>query len=123
MNHHRSDASACSVAGCIVIVGGFNGNECLNTTEMYDPVAREWRDLPRMGSRRSGVGSVSFRDYVYAVGKWGILALGPLGLGICSLRGLAIGLWGLRFGQTLGLWFFFGGLLWRVLRVFMGLGF
>ena len=70
MNHHRSDASACSVSGKIVIVGGFNGNECLNTTELYDPEVREWRDLPRMGSRRSGVGSVSFRENVYAVGMF-----------------------------------------------------
>ncbi|PIK53843.1 putative kelch-like protein 10 [Apostichopus japonicus] len=52
----------------IIIVGGFNGSECLGSVELYDPRTDEWRDLPRMLSRRSGVGVVSFRDYAYAVG-------------------------------------------------------
>lgn len=61
MNHHRSDASACRLDDKIVIVGGFNGNECLNSAEVYDPELDEWRDIPRMNSRRSGVGAVAFR--------------------------------------------------------------
>jgi len=34
----RSDASACTLNGRIYATGGFNGQECLDSAEFYDPI-------------------------------------------------------------------------------------
>lgn len=55
MNSQRSDAGATSQDGFIYVVGGFNGAECLNTAERYDPGTDNWTFITSMQQRRSGV--------------------------------------------------------------------
>lgn len=49
-------------------MGGFDGNNCTNTVEMYDPIEDKWYMLPSMSIPRSGVSCVSHKGYVYALG-------------------------------------------------------
>jgi hypothetical protein len=67
MNVQRSDASATDHDGKIFICGGFNGLECLNTGEFYDPTTNIWTMITPMHSRRSGIGVTSFNGLIYAV--------------------------------------------------------
>ena len=50
------------------IAGGFDGERCLNTAEMYDPALDQWTVIPSMQSPRSGVAVISYQDAIYAVG-------------------------------------------------------
>ena len=50
------------------IAGGFNGQECLNTAECFDPKTRQWTMIAPMRNRRSGIGVVAHDGCVYAVG-------------------------------------------------------
>ena len=50
------------------IAGGFNGQECLNTAECFDPKTRQWTMIAPMRNRRSGIGVIAHDGYVYAVG-------------------------------------------------------
>ena len=85
MNFQRSDASATTLDGLyhfyfnyfiftclfqdmIYICGGFNGHDCLNTAEYYNPNTNQWTLLTQMRQRRSGVGVVAFNKCVYAIG-------------------------------------------------------
>lgn len=70
MNSSRSDASAASLNGKLYICGGFNGQECVNTAECYDPANDIWTLLAPMSSRRSGVGVVSLGRFLYVVGGY-----------------------------------------------------
>ena len=54
--------------GRIYIAGGFNGQECLNSAESYDPVSNQWTMLTPMLYRRSGVGIIAYDNSVFAVG-------------------------------------------------------
>ena len=69
MNHIRSDADATVADDKIYIVGGFDGNNCISTVEMYDPSQDRWFMLPSMSISRSGVSCISHRGYIYALGK------------------------------------------------------
>lgn len=51
----------------IYICGGFNGTECLQTCESYNPIVDEWTLLAPMSIQRSGVGVIASLTYVYAV--------------------------------------------------------
>lgn len=48
--------------------GGFNGIECLNTAEIYDPEVNEWSLLPPMLFRRSGVSCIAYNSMIYVLG-------------------------------------------------------
>ena len=50
------------------IVGGFNGQECMNSAEYYEPSANQWSLITPMRNRRSGVGLIAYHDYIYAIG-------------------------------------------------------
>uniref|UniRef100_A0AAZ1XVV0 BACK domain-containing protein n=1 Tax=Oreochromis aureus TaxID=47969 RepID=A0AAZ1XVV0_OREAU len=52
----------------IYICGGFNGNECLQTAEYYNPETNQWTMISPMNSRRSGIGVIAYADHVFAVG-------------------------------------------------------
>lgn len=52
----------------IYVVGGFNGNEVLNSCEMYNPTTNSWTLISLMLSPRSGVGLVACNDALYAIG-------------------------------------------------------
>lgn len=55
----------------VYICGGFNGNECLITAEVYDATTNQWTFIAPMRSRRSGVGVIAYGNEVYAVReKW-----------------------------------------------------
>lgn len=59
----------CNHVGKIYIVGGFDGNNCTNTVEMYDPAQDRWSMLPPMSISRSGVSCISHRGFIYALGN------------------------------------------------------
>ena len=52
----------------IYIAGGFNGQECLNTAEYYDPTTNQWTQLTNMRNRRSGVGITAYNGCIYVLG-------------------------------------------------------
>lgn len=68
MNEQRSDASAAALNGCIYIVGGFNGSECLSSCEYYNPVTDHWNIVTSMRQRRSGVSIINYHCRIYALG-------------------------------------------------------
>lgn len=70
----------------VYICGGFDGQECLQTAEYYNPITNQWTLIQPMRNRRSGVGEsfrwdegfsfltyldkgvIAYRDAVYAIG-------------------------------------------------------
>lgn len=54
--------------GKVFICGGFNGQECLNTSEYFNPATDQWTLIANMNNRRSGVGVVAYNDCIYALG-------------------------------------------------------
>lgn len=60
--------------GKIYVTGGFNGQECLNTSEFYTPETNSWTMLPTMLSRRSGVSCVAHQGFVYVIGGFNGIA-------------------------------------------------
>lgn len=50
------------------VCGGFNGGECLNSGEVYDPETNQWTFIPPMNSSRSGLGVVGYEGEIYAFG-------------------------------------------------------
>ena len=53
----------------IYIMGGFNGQESLNSVEYYDPATNQWTMVRPMRDRRSGVGVATHRGVLYAAGE------------------------------------------------------
>lgn len=68
MNSQRSDGSSCVMDDKIYMVGGFNGQECLQSAEIYDPVTDTWEFIQPMRNRRSGVGACALNGNIYAIG-------------------------------------------------------
>ena len=54
--------------GKVYICGGFNGTECLNSTETYDPETNQWTLVSPMNNSRSGLGVIAYKGDVYALG-------------------------------------------------------
>ena len=48
--------------------GGHDGNEFLDTVEMYDPVTDVWTSIPNMTRARNGAGAAVIGDNLYAIG-------------------------------------------------------
>ena len=44
----------------VYICGGFDGQECLQTAEYYNPITNQWTMIQPMRSRRRGVGSFGY---------------------------------------------------------------
>jgi kelch-like protein 10 len=55
-------------AGKLYICGGFNGQECLSSAEVFDPDTRQWTLLNPMRNRRSGIGVIAYHGCIYALG-------------------------------------------------------
>ena len=53
MNESRYNASCTVFEGRIVVSGGDNFGQILNTVEAYDHVANEWTSMPNMIKERS----------------------------------------------------------------------
>jgi hypothetical protein len=64
----RSDMGAAVHNTKIIVVGGFNGSDYLNSAEMYDPSTNRWRSLPNMRSPRGGVGCAVLDGMLYVIG-------------------------------------------------------
>lgn len=54
--------------GKIYITGGFNGQECMHSAEVYDPEINQWSLISPMRSRRSGVSCIAYHGQVYVIG-------------------------------------------------------
>ncbi len=52
----------------IYVVGGFDGQKELDLASVYDPVAGEWRTLPRLSTPRGGLMLASDGQSVFALG-------------------------------------------------------
>ncbi|CAH0714340.1 unnamed protein product, partial [Brenthis ino] len=52
----------------IYITGGFNGQECMNSVEVYDPDTNQWTNLAPMRSRRSGVSCIAYHNKIFVIG-------------------------------------------------------
>lgn len=76
----------------VYICGGFNGNECLFTAEVYNTESNQWTVIAPMRSRRSGIGVIAYGEHVYAVSAPPALA-GTLLCGALLANGFAR-LWG-----------------------------
>lgn len=55
-------------------LGGFNGQECMNSAEYFDPSTNMWTNIPNMHARRSGVGCIAHNGLLYAIGGFNGLA-------------------------------------------------
>jgi len=51
----------------IYICGGFNGQECMNSAEYFDPKTNQWTIIAPMRNRRSGVGVIAYHNSIYAL--------------------------------------------------------
>lgn len=56
------------LSGRIYITGGFNGQECMHSAEVYDPEINQWSLINPMRSRRSGVSCAAYHGHVYVIG-------------------------------------------------------
>ncbi|TGZ62910.1 hypothetical protein CRM22_007168 [Opisthorchis felineus] len=68
----RSGLSACSVRGCVYLVGGRNNNEQGNIDaphmDCYDPVSNSWHTCSPMSVPRNRVAVGVIDDLIYAIG-------------------------------------------------------
>lgn len=51
-------------------MGGFNGTECMNTAECYNPDTNQWTGIAPMRNRRSGIGIIAHRNQIFAIGEF-----------------------------------------------------
>lgn len=51
----------------VYICGGFDGDQCLSSAEVFNPTTNQWSLIAPMSSRRSGVGVMAYGNQVYAV--------------------------------------------------------
>jgi len=49
-------------------IGGFDGENRLNSMECYHPENNEWTDMPAMKCARSGAGVAVLNQYIYVCG-------------------------------------------------------
>ena len=49
-------------------MGGFDGEHCLNSCEMYDSEANQWTIVEPLSCPRSGVAVVANHDFLYVIG-------------------------------------------------------
>eukprot|EP00092_Neocalanus_flemingeri_P017964 GFUD01019440.1.p1 GENE.GFUD01019440.1~~GFUD01019440.1.p1 ORF type:complete len:353 (+),score=129.81 GFUD01019440.1:92-1150(+) len=54
----------------MIACGGWDGEQALNTVEMFDPNKGEWSQLPNMLAPRRDHGAAVMGDYLYVVGGW-----------------------------------------------------
>ena len=75
------------------IAGGFNGDVCLRSAEVYDPTVDQWTMIQPMSITRSGVAVCVYNGSLYAVGgfdgesrlKSGIQLLNPQVLNLLNI--------------------------------------
>lgn len=57
-----------TAADKIYVTGGFNGQECMNTVECYDPKTNVWTHVTPMQTSRSGVSCIAYHERLYVIG-------------------------------------------------------
>lgn len=57
-----------SMVFIIIIPGGFDGVDCLNLVEMYEPRMNKWTEVSPMNQKRDGLSLISYGGYIYAIG-------------------------------------------------------
>ncbi|RMC04965.1 hypothetical protein DUI87_18145 [Hirundo rustica rustica] len=65
---HLSAEDLTHIIEKVYICGGFDGDQCLSSAEMFNPTRNQWFLIAPMSSRRSGVGVMAYGNQVYAVG-------------------------------------------------------
>lgn len=53
-----------------VILGGFDGSECMRTCEVYNVESNEWSYIPEMLKKRSGSKCVGHKGQIYVMGGY-----------------------------------------------------
>ncbi len=56
------------IAGKLYVVGGFDGQHCLNSGEVYSSETDQWTFFSSMTTPRSGVAIISYQCHIYALG-------------------------------------------------------
>lgn len=72
MQCKRSGASAVSIPGenKIMVLGGYDGNSRVNTTECYDTMSNTWSFGPNMLKERSNFATCVIDDHLYVIGGY-----------------------------------------------------
>jgi hypothetical protein len=68
MNEERRNAAAVTLNGKLYVAGGEKGKSVLNSVECYDFKRRQWKVIPPMECKRSGLVLVSLEGKLYAYG-------------------------------------------------------
>ena len=68
MNCSRSDFASTVYNQAIYAIGGFNGDEYLNSIEKYDVASNNWTIVGHMVTPRSGASAIAHGDKIYIIG-------------------------------------------------------
>nr|XP_002129836.1 influenza virus NS1A-binding protein homolog [Ciona intestinalis] len=64
----RCAAGVAQLQGKLIVAGGFNQSECLDTVECFDSSANRWSPMSRMSEKRARFAVAVLRGHLYAVG-------------------------------------------------------
>jgi hypothetical protein len=64
----RAFAGAAPAGGRIYVVGGYDGQNELDTCEVYDPALDAWAGCPPLNAPRGGIGVTAIADTLYVIG-------------------------------------------------------
>ncbi|XP_076821400.1 uncharacterized protein LOC143468228 [Clavelina lepadiformis] len=68
LHQARCAAGVAQLNGKLLIAGGFNQSECLDSVESFDAVANRWSMITRMNEKRARFAVGVLRGHLYAVG-------------------------------------------------------
>lgn len=64
MSVGRDAIGVALLGGCLIAVGGYDGNHYLKTVEQFDPESNEWTQLSPLTCNRAGACVVSVPNFV-----------------------------------------------------------
>ncbi|CAE7210612.1 Klhl18 [Symbiodinium natans] len=64
----RSGHAAVGLEGKLVLLGGSDGRNFLNSVQSFDPSTQQWQELRPLHERRNGVAAAALGGKIYAVG-------------------------------------------------------
>eukprot|EP00096_Caligus_rogercresseyi_P001144 TRINITY_DN1179_c0_g1_i1.p1 TRINITY_DN1179_c0_g1~~TRINITY_DN1179_c0_g1_i1.p1 ORF type:complete len:564 (+),score=160.24 TRINITY_DN1179_c0_g1_i1:20-1711(+) len=68
MNEAKCAVGGGSIEGKLVICGGYDRGECLNSVELFDPASNQWTSMEPMQTKRGRFDITTFNGCIYAVG-------------------------------------------------------
>ena len=68
MSMLRSRVGVAVMQNRLYAIGGYNGQERLNTVEVFDAKTKRWSKVAAMNCKRSAVGAVALGDHLYVCG-------------------------------------------------------